>query len=121
MHNAVPAKPEPFENFLYSYLGILAETANYIEASAEIEKASGKKITDFAKVWADETLLKSATEKMGAERMARLAILMVRLSTFNLLATLALPVDEKMKAAKELREVVTGLKSMFEETSRAKA
>src|SRR5437867_8603350 len=107
--------PDPFVKGFTSYLGILENMADFVEATAQIEEVTGLKTTDLSKLWGNEQAIKGMTERLGLDKMARLAILLVRLSAFNPAATLNLPWQEKLKSAEELRNIVIELKSIFAE------
>jgi hypothetical protein len=110
-----PTKQDPFYKTISGYLGILDNTVVFIEGTAEIERDTGMKVTDLAKVWGNKQMMESATKQLGAEKMAKFAILLVRLSGYDIAGAMNLPWEAKLKSATELKSIIMELRPIFEE------
>lgn len=100
---------------LKNSLQTMYSTADYMESLALVEKATGTPASEAGRLWQTPESLKMMEAKLGGmDKVANFAILMLRLSSFQMGDINQSP-DEKIKKAQELRKMVDELSDFMRE------
>lgn len=99
---------------LDSLFGLVEAQARLLETSANLEKTTKIRMSDYSKLWTSKDFISFLTSNLGEQAVGKLAISLVRLSTINLKEASEAPPDERLEIAKTLREIGAELRTLFE-------
>jgi hypothetical protein len=102
-----------FAEALDALFGLVDAQARLLETSANLEKATKVKMTDYSKLWTQKDFISFLTSSLGEQAVGKLAIALVRLSSINLKEASEAPPNERLEIAKTLREISGELRTML--------